>query len=220
MAPKTLEQKLVIGTAIGMLGAAFLAAKLYEVDLPAATSINVEHQPTMGNPLSPLEITIFLDPKCPNCARYHEEVVPELKYVWVETNYAKLVMVPVCFLAGSRPAGMALLEVHHQNPDLFFPYLELVFKHQAAEEEDWCTSDLLKGLAAQIDGIDSQQVQEAVVSARYAAALDHNLAVALETMHGELVTPSAYVEGMAVRQPSFDAINDLCEKTLSYYGID
>jgi protein-disulfide isomerase len=220
MAPKTLEQKLVIGTTILFAFLALLGARLYEPDLPDAVVIDTEHQPVLGNRLAPLEIVLFMDPKCPNCARYHEEIVPQVKYVWVETNYAKVVMVPVCFLAGSRPAGMALLEVYRQNPDLFFPYLEALYKRQGPEEDDWCTADCLCELAEEVAGVDSSQVRDAIVTARHAAALDHNLALGLQTMKGELLTPSAFVEGMQVRQPSFDALNDLCEKTLSFYGID
>jgi protein-disulfide isomerase len=220
MAPKTLEQKLVIGTTILFAFLALLGARLYEPDLPDAVVIDTENQPVLGNRLAPLEIVLFMDPKCPNCARYHDEILPEVQYVWVETNYAKVVMVPVCFLAGSRPAGMAMLEVHRQNPDLFFPYLELLYERQGPEEDDWCTADCLCEVAQKVPGVDCAQIREAILTARYAAALDHNLALALQTMKGELLTPSAFVEGMQVRQPSFEALNDLCEKTLSFYGID
>lgn len=219
MASKTLEQKLVLLTTTVFALLALLVPHFYQPDLPAAVAIDVENQPVLGNRLAPLEITLFMDPKCPNCARYHKEVLPEIRYVWVDTNYAKVVMIPVCFLSGSRPAGMALMEVHRQNADLFFPYLEILYHRQGPEEDDWCTTETLAQIASEIPGLDAEQIRAAVTSARHAATLDHNLAVALETMHGELVTPSAYVEGMPIRNPSFEAVNELCERTLQFYGI-
>jgi protein-disulfide isomerase len=220
MARKTLEQKLVLGTLLFFAVVSLVVVRLYEPDLPEAVSIDITDQPVIGNPFAPLEIVLFLDPKCPNCKRYHEEIVPEIRYMWIENNYAKLAMVPLCFLAGSRAAGMAILEVHHQNPDLFSHYLDKVYEHQGEELEDWCTVELLSRLADEVSGIDCGEVEAAILSARYAAALDHNLALALSVMRGELVTPACFIDGRQVRGLSASDVDDLAEKTLQYYGID
>ncbi|MFZ4099155.1 MAG: DsbA family protein [Chlamydiia bacterium] len=219
MAGRTLEQKLVLGSVTILTLITVYLFGFWQHDLPPSIAIDTTGQPVMGNRFAPLEIVVFLDPKCPVCRVFHQSVLPEICEAYVTPNYARVCFIPITFLSGARPAGMALLEVYHQNPDLFFHFLEDLYAEQGLEEDDWCTPDFLKHIASEVAGVDADAVYEAIISAKYSATLDHNLSIALDIMHGQVLTPSVFVEGMPVREPTFDSIEDLCERTLDAYGV-
>ncbi len=180
----------------------------------AAVHIDTEGQPTIGSLAAPVELVVFEDMKCVWCARFSTEVYPKIKKKYVDTGKVRYTMVPLAFLAGSRPAGQAVLEVWHQNRDLFFPYVEVIYSQQPPESQDWATQDTMLTFATQVNGINLKQLARAIKQAKYSQDLDRNFLLAKRVMKDDFGTPTLYVNGRRVHELEFGEICNCIEKVL------
>lgn len=93
---------LVIGT---LIAAVLIALALFAVrGRPAAgdgqtVSFDLSNQPVLGQEDAPVTLVVFEDFKCPNCKRFEEEFLPEIRSKYIDTGKAKLVSLNFPFLA-------------------------------------------------------------------------------------------------------------------------
>lgn len=204
---------LVIGTLIAAL---LIALAVYAVRGGSGgaggdtVNFDLEGQPVLGQADAPVTVVVFEDFKCPNCKRFEEEFLPEIRSQYLDTGKAKLVSMNFPFLAeaarlpedDSKYAAQAVECALVQGGSEAYENLkQIIFRAQGPESELWATKSRLKELAQNVEGLDQ---------ARFATCLDNDeTAAAVEADEtqaeraGATGTPAVYVNGKAVE--SYDA---------------
>ena len=194
------QKKIVIGVVIAV--AVLIAAVIYlrpKPDLPKPIKINTTNQPTLGKVNPPVHIVIFEDLKCINCARFDALIFPQLKKEYIDTGKAKYTVINLAFIEGSMPAANAARCLYKQNKDFFFPYINSIYHHQPAENENWTTIPRLMQFANHIAGVDKDKLSQCIAQARYTDFIESNLKQASKIMTGPVSTPTLYVNGMIAK---------------------
>jgi len=189
----------------------FLKPYLIKTQLPKPIIINTQNQPTLGNPKAKIHLVVFEDLKCINCARFDVDIFPYIKKHFIDTHIAKYTMMNVAFIEGSMPAANAARCVYTQNNALFFDYVNYIFHHQPAENENWATVPELLNFANQVKGINTDQLAQCIVKSPYDAVISANLAQANQLMNGRVATPTLYVNGILVSPLTKSRIDKIIE---------
>ena len=117
----------------------------------------------VGEPDAPATLEEFIDPQCPFCAQFSNDVLPTVVEEYVETGRLKLVLRPLAFIGeDSVRAARAVAAAGEQ--DLAWPLMEAIFANQGAENSGYVTDDYLRNLASQIEGLDPQAIVDAANS--------------------------------------------------------
>ncbi len=209
-------RKLFWGT-IGVLsiasGFAYIVASQ---SLPPKVEVAIDGQPTIGNPDAPVKVVLFEEPKCPHCKRFTEEVFPKLKEKYIDTKQISFTLVPVAFLKGSMPAATALISVYLQNKEqpnseLFFTYLDYMYKNQSEETLDWATPENLQRMAkAASPVINIAKLKRSANDEAFRSLIEKNTEYGKKLM-GHLTTPTLYVNGMKADDVSYETVSKLIE---------
>lgn len=192
--------------------------------LPPSIYIDIKGQPTLGYSKARVHLVIFEEPKCSHCKEFTEEVFPELKKEFIDTYKMTYTAIPVSFLPGSMPAAIATLCVYYENPlypneDLFFKYLDYMYKHQS-EKEDWTTADKLVEFAqATSPAIQTAQLKEGIEKEIYRVQIEKNTAYGQAIMGGTISTPTVYVNGIKADDISLDGMRKLIKEVLEHEGV-
>ena len=106
---------------------------------------------TVGNPDAPVEIVEYLDVQCPFCKTASEEIFPTL-LEQANDGQIKVVARPITVIGpastlGARGAAAAA------EQDQAWPFIEAMFKNQAAENAGWVTEELMRNVATDL-GLD------------------------------------------------------------------
>jgi protein-disulfide isomerase len=112
---------------------------------------------TVGPADAPVEIIEYGDTSCPACKAASETIVPELIQGPVAEGRAKMTFRPIAFINASSERGALGAEAAALQ-DAMWPFVELVFKNQGPESEDWLTDDLMFQMAGDL-GLDADQWQ-------------------------------------------------------------
>ncbi|MBB5233025.1 thioredoxin domain-containing protein [Deinococcus budaensis] len=201
---------LVIGT---LIAAVLIALALLAVrGRPAAgtVSFDLEGQPVLGQADAPVTVVVFEDFKCPNCKRFEEESLPQIREQYLDTGKAKLVSMNFPFLAenfrlpvdDSKFAAQAAECAYLQGGSAAYEQLkQLIFRAQGPESEVWATKARLKDLAQNVEGLDQAQFATCLDTDQTAAAVDADERQAINAR--ATGTPAIYVNGQPVA--SYDA---------------
>lgn len=213
-------KKLVLFTVLFLFGVSAVVFYENRVSLPPAISLRIEKQPTIGYRKAPIHLVVFEEPKCPECRDFSLHVYPRLKTEFLDTNLMRYTVVPVSFIPGSMPAAIALLaamnqEEDFQNEELFFHFLHYMYQHQPDEATDWATVQTLKTFAKGTSAaIDLDRLQLALAKETYRGQIEKNTDYGMEIMQGELVTPTAYVNGIRAEDLNYTALSHLIRAVL------
>lgn len=182
--------------------AVFSTATLIQI-VRRASPIAIQTQgfPSIGKAAAPVEVVLIEDFQCKNCRSFSKKVLPKLQSKYVKEGKVRFVLVPVSFLTGSQAIANAVLEVYHQNPRQFFPYLKDVLIHEGEVK----VSDLLR-LANRVQGIDMEKLRSCIENGCHNQELEKNLGWAQRVMGSQFRTPALYVNGAAGSTYSFEAI--------------
>lgn len=82
---------------------------------------------TLGNPDSPVILTEYASLTCPHCARFHQDVYPELKKDYIDTNKIQFRFREVYF---DRPGLWASIVARCGGPEKYFGIIDLLFSTQ------------------------------------------------------------------------------------------
>lgn len=202
---------LVIGT---LIAAALIALALFAVrGRPAAgdaVTFDLTGQPVLGQPDAPVTVVVFEDFKCPNCKRFEDESLPELRSAYLDTGKARLVSLNFPFLAesarlptdDSQLAAQAVECAYRQGGnDAYERLKQIIFRAQGPESEVWATRTRLKDLAGSVEGLDQAAFAACLDNDETAGAVEADEAQARRV--GATGTPAVYVNGQLV--PSYDA---------------
>ncbi|MGD9571315.1 MAG: DsbA family protein [Thermoleophilia bacterium] len=113
---------------------------------------------TVGNPDAPVEIIEYGDISCPACRAASESTIPELLDGPVADGTAKLTFRPIAFINASSERGALGAEAAAMQ-DAIWPFVEVLYKNQGPESEDWLTDAMMLDVATQL-GLDATQWEE------------------------------------------------------------
>src|SRR5262245_18713325 len=120
------RKKLILGTV-----AAFIAAliAIFALDHnPIAGKIDCSKLPTIGSDTAPIQMVIFEDPTCSECREFHLHVFPLIKEHYIDKGIIQCCLVMLSFLENSPPLAVSSMAVFEEKPDLFFPYVDSIFR--------------------------------------------------------------------------------------------
>lgn len=161
----------------------------------------LDKQPTLGDKDAPVTIVEIGDYRCSYCAKWNNDMLPEIKEKLVDTGKAKVVYVNLPFLSeDSNLAAYAVEAVYHQNEEAFWEYQDLVYQIQQ-KDSDKDTTEFLLELAKEVNGIDIKQLEKDLEEETYKLDVQDDKLFA--QMHGVTGTPTIVINGYTINQ-SFD----------------
>lgn len=217
-------KQLVLATTVVLSVVAAFIFYFYHETLPPSIPLKVEGQPTVGYRKALVHVVLFEEPKCLECKNFTLNVYPKLKTEFIDTNKIRYTVIPVSFLPDSMPAAIALLAAMHQderyqNEEIFFTFLDYMYRHQPEESENWARIETLEEYAKQTSpAIDLAYLRESVAKERYRLQIEQNTDYGMEIMHGELTTPTAYVNGIKAEDLNHRGISALIRTVLRQKG--
>lgn len=111
----------------------------------------------LGSPEATVTLVEWADPQCPACRVYSEEFFPTLVEEYVRPGKVATEFRGFPFLGeDSVTAYRFLLAAAEQ--DKLWQLQEALYRNQGAENEGWVTDELMRELAAEIDGLDVDQL--------------------------------------------------------------
>jgi protein-disulfide isomerase len=166
--------------------------------------IDTKGQPTIGYPKAFVHVVALLEPKCPDSKNYNNSSFHKLEEEFINTNKIRYTVIPVSFLPNSMPAALALLCVYNQdseypNNDLFFKYLNTIYKNQPPEKDNWATIETLQKFAAATSpAIQLDHLKDCITMEKYRVQIEKNTAYGNRLMNGHLSTPTIFVDGIKI----------------------
>jgi protein-disulfide isomerase len=107
----------------------------------------------LGSPAAKITLIEYADPQCPACRLYTEEFFPTLVREYVRRGKVKTEFRGFPFIGDdSAKAYRFLLAAAEQ--DKLWNLAEALYRNQGAENSGWVTDDLIRGIAAEIPGLD------------------------------------------------------------------
>ncbi len=223
--PRKTVRLLISFTVLVFVGLITIGYFIHSRQFPDAILINTTGQPTIGYPSAKVRVVVFEEPKCSSCRNYNNKVFPQIKREFIETNKILYTVVTVSFLPSSLPAADALLCVYHQdpkhpNPELFFAYLDFIYRNQPPEHEDWVTDDKLIEMAHQASpAIQLRQLRVCADKQTYRSQVAKNTEYGRRIMNGRIITPTLYVDGVEVKDLSHANVSKMIRRALVAKGV-
>jgi len=171
-------------------------------------------QPTIGYLKPRVTLTVFKDLKCGMCKRFTEYIYPVIKEKYIDKNLLAYTTIVIAMLPGSRPAALSALCVYNQNVDLFDKYVNYIYKIQKSENEDWATPEFLVKAASNIPGIDTKQLYNCIITAKYSNQLNKNMDLAMKVMGFRYDTPGVFVNSERIENVSVDTVSNAIDRAL------
>ncbi|MBL8204142.1 MAG: thioredoxin domain-containing protein [Blastocatellia bacterium] len=170
---------------------------------PPVFTILTDDQPSKGNPNAPVTIVEFTDFQCPSCA----QAQPIIERTLAEFDgQVKLVIrdFPLEKHAEAFQAAEAAEAARAQGK--YWEYTALLLQHQSA-----LGKDKLIAYAAQLN-LDAQQFRSALDTGQFADAVQRDRQEGLRL--GVSGTPTLFVNGRRVAEPSYEALKAAIEAAL------
>lgn len=180
----------------------------------SAATFDLTGQPTLGPADAKVTVVSFEDFKCPNCKRYDESVLPQLRQNYIDNKKIRYAFVnfPLPLGDDSNTAAVAGECVYRQNPALFWPYKEIVFRAQKDENTTWATRDYLTELGGLVGGVDTGQLKSCINGNDTRSLVDADRAVGIKA--GVNSTPSVFVNGQKVANPTYENLSQAIDAAL------
>ena len=166
--------------------------------------ISVDDDPVRGDGNAPVTVVEFTDFQCPSCAAMQPILDEVLKSYG---NKVRLVVrdFPLAMHANARKAAEAANAAHAQGK--FFEYTALLFKRQNALDVP-----SLKKYASEV-GLNRARFDAELDGGKYAAEVKHDQDDG--EMYGIDSTPAVFVNGIALRELSVEALRALIDRGLA-----
>ncbi len=178
-------------------------------------NVDIQNQPAIGDANAPVKVVEFGDFKCPSCKNFQELIYPLLKKEYIDTGKVQLVFRNFQFLGeDSITAAMIGKSIYTQNPEAFWKYYELIYRHQKDEGTVWATPEYILPLVKKnIPEIDINKTSEEVKNKKYKTEVekDNEYARSLQ-LSG---VPAVFVNGMPIDNPlDYRELKNVIEKEL------
>ena len=209
---KSSTQKLTIYTAVALIILIVATIVYVQVGRGQGSSANGEldlsDQPSIGEEGAPVQIALFEDFKCPACRNFTESVFPQLERELVESGQAEVFFVnfPLPLGPDSVTAAIATECVYDQDAAAFWDYKTYLFRAQGPESQEWATPERLTQLARDyLPGVNADEVRTCIDEREFADRVEGERQMGAAA--GVNSTPSVFVNGEKVDNPSFNAIS-------------
>ncbi|TJY43407.1 DsbA family protein [Cohnella pontilimi] len=117
---------------------------------PGAVDVAYDKLPTLGKADAPVKIVEIGDFKCPTCAYFSQQIVPELQKDYIDTGKVSLSYQNWTIIyEDSFTAALAGQAIYHQNNDDFWKFYHAILDNQQEEKKIWATPEYLTELAKQ-----------------------------------------------------------------------
>jgi protein-disulfide isomerase len=163
-----------------------------------------------GDPAAPVTVTEYLDFQCPVCLRAGLTVLLAIEKTYVETGKAKLEIKPIAILGDESVAAAAAAQCA-TDQGRFWPYHDILFANQGAENDGGFNYSRLKDFAIRV-GLDSAAFNSCVDAKTYETQVKADTQASKSV--GVKGTPTIFVDGTKV-ETSIDAISTAIEAGLS-----
>lgn len=129
---------------------------------------------SMGDPNAPIVIEEFSDFQCPFCERFHEDTEPLLRQYYIDTGKVRFIYRSMGnWVSGntgggkteSQDAALGAYCAGEQNK--FWEMHALLFANVLGEDVGSFTDQRIKAIAAEIDGLDTDQFDSCYDSGKY-----------------------------------------------------
>lgn len=161
---------------------------------------------TLGDPGAPVEVIEYGDLACPACKLASETTVPELIERYVRPGRAKLSFRAIAFISPSSERGAFGAEAAAVQ-DATWPLVELLYRNQGDEADDWLTEDLLFAAAQEL-GLDMERFRSDYSSSAAERGLAENQDAAAED--GVEATPTFVVRSLGGER-TFRGVSEIAE---------
>lgn len=181
-------------------------------------SFNLDDQPMLGDPNASVAVVEFGDYKCPYCAMFEQQVLPQLKTNYIDTGEVKFYFLNYAFLDNtgdsSTTAAVAGECVYNQNETAFWDFHRSVYENQGPENQDWATADKLTEVAREsTDGLDYDELNQCIQSQETIDQVRSDKTQGIDS--GVTGTPTVYVNGEKASSFGYDGLKSLIDQELS-----
>jgi protein-disulfide isomerase len=181
-----------------------------EIIVPTPRTLEAPTQGTIfGNQEAPVTVTEYLDFQCPVCLRAETAVISEIVQKYVVTGQAKLEVKAIAILGDESVAAAAASECA-SDQDAFWPYHDILFANQGAENDGGFNDSRLKEFASLV-GLDTTNFNSCfdsdIYDSQVRSATDASKAL------GVTGTPTIFVNGVKV-ETSVGAISAAVDAAL------
>ena len=166
---------------------------VYDGTKPKYKQIDTHGQMTLGNKRSNVHVIVFLDFKCYACKRFEEQIFPLLERRYIKTDKIAYTLIPISFLSGSSHLLEGYYCTREQNRDASLTYISKTFDTQSLPV---------------LEGIDREKLYECLGSESASNYVDRNLDIAKQAMGRTLETPTIFVNGYRVKEPSYTVVSN------------
>jgi protein-disulfide isomerase len=201
-----------------LVGVLFLVSKLQdkktEEVYPAIAGVNevkvdgfdTKVQPTFSNKDAKVEVVEFGDYKCPICAQWNKVVFPQLKADYIDNGLINFSFINYPFISkDSNLAALASEVVYKTHKDSFWKFQEQIYLKQEDETTTWATPGKLASIAKSvIPNLDEKQFKKDLYKKDAMKQVANDVAIA--NHYGVNGTPTIFVNGKAVDNPSLESI--------------
>jgi protein-disulfide isomerase len=167
-APSRLAVVLAFGGAIAVAVALVLVAVVFRSGSGGSESTPVENPtvdfsgiaqdgPVLGNPKAKVTLIEYADLQCPGCRQYALSTFPTIVENYVRPGRVKTEFRGYPFLGDDSLKAQRFVSAAGLQ-DRLWNLQEALYRHQGAENSGWVTDDLIRELAAEIDGLDVDQL--------------------------------------------------------------
>ncbi len=111
---------------------------------------------TLGSPDASVTLVEWADPQCPFCARFSNNVEPALIEEYVRTGQAKIEYRVFPFIGPDSVETSRYVYAAGLQGKLF-DVVDLLYRHQGAENSNWVTPELLRGIGNAVPGLDVER---------------------------------------------------------------
>jgi protein-disulfide isomerase len=128
----------------------------------------------LGAPDAEVTLIEYADPQCPGCRFYTEEMLPAIVNEYVRPGRVRTEFRGFPFIGEDSVKALRFILAAGLQ-DRLWQLQEALYRNQGGENDGWVTDDLVRGLAAEIAGLDVDRLfadaeSEEIVSAAAEAA--------------------------------------------------
>lgn len=205
---------LILITLLIFVGGAYYFFRAEDVPQKPPVHIEQKQQPFMGSETAPVSITLFEEPKCPDCRYFEKNLLPILKRDYIDQGKVKFTTIIVSFLPDSMPLANALYCVYEQNPEEPNSPLFYQFLHNIYEEQPTAHQNLMEIAKETSNHIDLTKLTKCDAKMAFKKQIKSNTNYARKVMNGRLVTPALFVNGVRVDDLTYAHIQKQIEEGL------
>lgn len=199
-----------LGGALALVLVGIVGAQLMNSGGTAAFD-SLEDQPMMGEEDAPVTVVEFGDYKCPHCATFEFDVLPQLKENFIDSGQVKYYFINFPILGGdSTNAAVASECVYKQDQDQFWDYHKALFENQQGETD---AESLVQLAEDSTEGLDYGQLENCIRN--QGTISDVNSDRQKGQTEGVSSTPTVYVNGDQVANWEYNNLAQKIENALN-----